>query len=84
MDAGVITINELKAFERAQSMTDYPCYWVPISWASNLVQQAYEQGYIKVDWLWYFGKDRYLNFFIAGGWFLFEYHQPNDGCSNEM
>ena len=49
VDAGVITINELKAFERAQSMTDYPCYWVPISWASNLVQQAYEQGYIKVD-----------------------------------
>ena len=49
VDAGVITINELKAFERAQSMTDYPCYWVPISWASNLVQQAYEQGYIKVN-----------------------------------
>ena len=48
VDAGVITINELKAFERAQSMTDYPCYWVPLSWASHLVQQAYEQGYIKV------------------------------------
>ena len=48
VDAGVITSNELKAFERAQSMTDYPCYWVPISWASNLVAQAYEQGYIKV------------------------------------
>ena len=49
VEAGVITSNELKAFERAQTMTDYPCYWIPITWASNLAHQAFEQGYIKVS-----------------------------------
>ena len=43
-----MTKNELKALERAQVMTDYPVYWVPITWASNLVTQAWERGYMKV------------------------------------
>ena len=42
-----MTKNEMKALERAQTMTDYPVYWVPITWASNLTVQAYEHGYIK-------------------------------------
>ena len=41
--------NEVKALERAQTMTDYPVYWVPITWASNLTLQAYENGYIKAN-----------------------------------
>ena len=48
VEAGVMTRNELSALERAQTMTDYPVYWVPISWASNLVTQAWENGYMKV------------------------------------
>ena len=48
VEAGVMTRNELSALERAQAMTDYPVYWVPISWASNLVTQAWENGYMKV------------------------------------
>ena len=47
VEAGVITIKEVKALERAQSMTDYHCYWVPITWASSLSLQAWEKGYIK-------------------------------------
>ena len=47
VEAGVITSKEVKALERAQSMTDYHCYWVPITWASNITLQAWEQGYIK-------------------------------------
>ena len=47
VEAGVMTQNELKAIERAQTMTDYPCYWVPITWASNLTEKAWEQGYIR-------------------------------------
>ena len=49
VEAGVMTQSELKALERAQTMTDYPCYWVPITWASNLAVQAYDNGYIKVS-----------------------------------
>ena len=45
--AGIMTQSELKAMERAQKMTDYPCYWIPINWAGNIAQQAYQQGYIK-------------------------------------
>lgn len=45
--AGLMTQSELKALERAQKMTDYPCYWIPINWAGNIAQQAYQQGYIK-------------------------------------
>ena len=48
VEAGVMTKNERKALERAQTMTDYPVYWVPITWASNLAVQAFENGYIKV------------------------------------
>ena len=48
VEAGVMTVGELRALERAQAMTDYPCYWIPITWASNIIQQAAEQGYIKV------------------------------------
>lgn len=48
VEAGVMTRNEMSALERAQTMTDYPVYWVPISWASNLVTQAWENGYMKV------------------------------------
>ena len=47
VEAGVITTKEVKALERAQAMTDYTCYWVPITWASSLTLQAWEQGYIK-------------------------------------
>ena len=47
VEAGVITIKEVKALERAQAMTDYSCYWVPITWASSLTLHAWEQGYIK-------------------------------------
>ena len=47
VEAGVITSREVKALERAQGMTDYSCYWVPITWASSLTQQAWQQGYIK-------------------------------------
>ena len=47
VEAGVITIKEVKALEHAQSMTDYHCYWVPITWASSLSLQAWEKGYIK-------------------------------------
>ena len=42
--------NEVKALERAQTMTDYPVYWVPITWASNLTLQAFENGYIKANY----------------------------------
>ena len=49
VEAGVMTVTELRALERAQSMTDYPCYWIPITWASNIIQQANSQGYIKVS-----------------------------------
>ena len=48
VEAGVMTVSELRALERAQTMTDYPCYWIPITWASNIIQQAASQGYIKV------------------------------------
>ena len=44
VEAGVMTVTELRALERAQSMTDYPCYWIPITWASNIIQQAASQG----------------------------------------
>ena len=47
VEAGVMTESEMKALERAQTMTDYPCYWVPVTWASALVQQAWQQEYIK-------------------------------------
>ena len=47
VEAGVITTKEVKALERAQSMTDYSCYWVPITWASSLTLQAWKNGYIK-------------------------------------
>ena len=47
IEAGVITAKEVKALERAQSMTDYLCWWVPITWASTLTKQAWELGYIK-------------------------------------
>ena len=49
VEAGVMTVTELRALERAQTMTDYPCYWIPITWASNIIQQAASQGYIKVN-----------------------------------
>ena len=49
VEAGVMTVTELRALERAQAMTDYPCYWIPITWASNIIQQAATQGYIKVN-----------------------------------
>ena len=48
VEAGVMTVSELRALERAQTMTDYPCYWIPITWASNIIEQAASQGYIKV------------------------------------
>ena len=51
VEAGVMTVTELRALERAQAMTDYPCYWIPITWASNIIQQAASQGYIKVTHL---------------------------------
>ena len=49
VEAGVMTHSEQKALDRAKTMTDYPCYWVPITWASNLAVQAYDNGYIKVS-----------------------------------
>ena len=51
VEAGVMNKNEVKALERAQTMTDYPVYWVPITWASNLTLQAFEHGYIKANYL---------------------------------
>ena len=48
VEAGVMKKSEMNALERAQTMTDYPVYWVPISWASSLVTQAWENGYMKV------------------------------------
>ena len=63
VEAGVMTQTEMKALERAQTMTDYPCYWVPVTWASNLVQQAWEQGYIKVgDYFVVFGNQEMVCF----------------------
>ena len=63
VEAGVMTQTEMKALERAQTMTDYPCYWVPATWASNLVQQAWEQGYIKVgDYFVFFGNQEMVCF----------------------
>ena len=49
VEAGVMTQSELKALERAQTMTDYPCYWVPITWASNIATQAWQNGYMRVS-----------------------------------
>ena len=63
-----MTKNEMKALERAQTMTDYPVYWVPITWASNLAVQAFENGYIKVKLN--FTIKCYNSYFQEVGFFL--------------
>jgi len=48
VDAGMITETELSIIRRAIGRSEYMnyTYWVPISWATSLVVQAHEQGYI--------------------------------------
>ena len=83
VEAGVMTKNEMSALERAQTMTDYPVYWVPISWASNLVTQAWENGYMKVlDWMEY--SLSWKTFSITGARILYYYCEDNVQSPGEM
>ena len=45
----MLTEEELKILEKAIGTSEYSfyCFWIPFSWASNLVQEAYKVG--KID-----------------------------------
>ena len=45
----MLTEEELKILEKAIDTSEYSfyCFWIPFSWASNLIQEAYKAG--KID-----------------------------------
>ena len=49
VEAGMLTEEELKILEKAIDTSEYSfyCFWIPFSWASNLIQEAYKAG--KID-----------------------------------
>jgi len=49
VDAGLITETELGIIRQAMLRSEYMnyTYWVPLSWATSLVTQAFQQGYIE-------------------------------------
>ena len=49
VEAGMLTEEELKILEKAIDTSEYSfyCFWIPFSWASNLVQEAYKVGKIE-------------------------------------
>jgi hypothetical protein len=49
VDAGLITETELGIIQQAMLRSEYMnyTYWVPLSWATSLVTQAFQQGYIE-------------------------------------
>ena len=48
VEAGMLTEEELKILEKAIGSSEYSfyCFWIPFSWASSLVQEAYKCGRI--------------------------------------
>ncbi|XP_040566717.1 bestrophin-4 [Lepeophtheirus salmonis] len=49
VEAGILTDKEVKMIENAHKKTTYLeySYWVPLYWASELINQAYQKGYIQ-------------------------------------
>ena len=42
-----MTENEQKALLEAEAKSNHGVYWVPISWATTVTEQAWHCGYIK-------------------------------------
>jgi len=51
VDAGLLTEMELKKLDQVIETTDslYPIHWVPLSWASDEIRKAKEEGFISSD-----------------------------------
>jgi len=47
VDAGLMTKTELASLKETESKCNYGVWWVPISWATAVAEQAFKCGYIR-------------------------------------